>query len=85
MGDIHRAGFALLFAGQVMSGVAWAFLAVAAWAAATPVDPYQTGAQDGGLGMKFFEAGQEVAADQGGMFWDFELWPRASAWRVHIG
>ncbi len=56
-----------------MGGVALAFLAVAAGAAATPVDQDQTGGQNGRAGMKLFEAGQQMAADEGGMFGDFDL------------
>ena len=54
-----------------MGGVPLAFLAVAAWAAATPVDQDQTGGQDRRAGMKLFEAGQQMAPDERGMFGDF--------------
>lgn len=77
MGDIDGAGFTLLFAGEVMSGVALALLAVTAWAAAAPVDEDQAGGQQGRLGMKFFESGQEVAPDEGGVFGDFHTGRRA--------
>ena len=55
-----------------MGGMALAFLAMAARAAATPVDQDQAGGQDWGLGVKLFEAGQQMAADEGGMFGNFE-------------
>ncbi len=65
--------------------MALALLAMAAWAAAAPVNQDQAGGQDWGLGMKLFETGQEMAADERGVFWDFELWARGGASRVHIG
>ena len=55
-----------------MGGMALAILAMAAWAAATPVDQDQTGGQDWGLGVKLFEAGQQVAANKGGMLGNFD-------------
>ena len=66
------AGFALFFTGQIMGGMALAILAMAAWAAATPVDQDQTGGQDWGLGLKLFKAGQQVAANKGGMLGNFD-------------
>jgi hypothetical protein len=71
--DIDGAGFALLFRGQVMGGVAWALLTMAARAAAAPVDEDQAGGQDGRLGVKLFEPGLEMAADESGMFGDFHV------------
>jgi len=71
LGDIDGAGFALLFAGQVMSGVALAFLTVTAWATAASVHQDQAGGQDGRLGAKLFEPGQEMAADESRMFRNF--------------
>ena len=59
-----------------MGGVALAFLAMAARAAAAPTDQDQAGGQDWRLGMKLFEAGQQMAADERGMLWDFELGSR---------
>ena len=50
-----------------MGGMALPFLAMAAGAAATPVDQDQTGGQDWGLGAKLFEARQQMAADERGM------------------
>ena len=85
MGDIDGAGFALLFAGQVVSGMAWAFLAMAAWAAAAPFDQDQTGGQNGGFGMKLFEAGQEMAADESGVFGDLDHRSGGRRGRFHDG
>lgn len=56
-----------------MGGMTGSLLAMATWAAATPVDQDQAGGQDRRLGMKLFEARQEMAADEGGVFWDFDL------------
>ena len=68
-----------------MGGMALALLAMAAWAATTPVDQDQTGGQDRRAGMKLFEARQQMAADERGMFGDFDLGGRGRACRVHIG
>lgn len=54
-----------------MSRVPGSFLAMAAWAAATPLDEDQAGGEDGGLGMQIFEAGLQVAPDERGMSGDF--------------
>jgi hypothetical protein len=80
--NIDGAGFALLFRGEVMGGVALALLAMAARAAAAPVDEDQAGGQDGRLGVKLFESGLELAADEGGMFGDFHVESRAGRWHV---
>jgi len=68
---INGAGFALLFAGEIMGGVAGSFLAMAARAATAPLDENEAGGEDGSFGVQIFEAGLEVAPDEGGMFWDF--------------
>lgn len=68
-----------------MSGVARAFLAMAAWTTAAPVDQDEAGRQDRRFGMKLFEAGLEMTADQGGMFRDFKECSVARGARVHIG
>ena len=62
--------------------MALALLAMAACAAAASVDEDQTGGQDGRLGVQLFEPGEEVAADEGGMFGNFQAW--AKAWASHI-
>lgn len=68
-----------------MSGMARAFLAMAAWTTAAPFDQDEAGRQDRGFGMKLFETSLEMTADQGRMFWDFkECWV-AQGVRVHIG
>jgi hypothetical protein len=77
--DIDSAGFALSFRGEVMGGMALALLAMAARAAAAPVDEDQAGSQDRRLGVKFFEPGLEMAADEGGMFGDFHV---ESVWKA---
>ena len=71
--DVDGAGFALLFAGQVMSGVAFAFLTMAAWAAATSVDQDEASGQEGRLRMKLFEPSEEMAADESGMLRNFHV------------
>jgi hypothetical protein len=78
--DIDGAGFALLFTGEVMGGMALALSAMAARAAAAPVDEDQAGGQDGRLRVKLFEPGLELAADEGGMFGDFHVGSRAGSW-----
>jgi hypothetical protein len=60
-----------------MGGMALALLAMAARAAAAPVDEDQAGSQDRRLGVKLFEPGLEMAADEGGMFGDFHVGSRA--------
>ena len=80
MWDIDRTGFALLFAGQVMSGVAFALLTMTAGAAAPSVDEDQARGQEGGFGVKLFEPGQEMAPDEGGMFRNFH-----GSWREETG
>lgn len=50
-----------------MGGMSLALLAMAAGAAATPVDQDQAGGQDWGLGVKLFETGPQMAANEGGM------------------
>ena len=65
--------FALLFAGQVMGGVAFALLTMAAWAAAASVDQDEASGQDGRFRMKLFEPSQEMAADESGMLRNFHV------------
>jgi hypothetical protein len=65
---INGAGFALLFAGEVMGRMTFSFLAMAARATATPLDKDQAGGQDGGFGMQVLEAGLQMASDERGMF-----------------
>lgn len=65
-----------------MSWVAGTFLTVAAGAAAPPLDENEAGGEDGGLGVQIFEAGLEVAADEGGVFGDFHKALRESALSV---
>ena len=59
-----------------MSEVAFALLAMAASAAAASVDEDQAGGQDGRLGVKLFEPGEEMAANERGMFGNFQEWSR---------
>jgi hypothetical protein len=56
-----------------MSGVAFALLAMTANATAASVDEDQAGCQDDRFGVKLFEPSQELAADEGGMFGDFQV------------
>jgi len=59
-----------------MSGVALAFLTMAAWATTASMDQDQAGGQEGRFGVKVFEPGQEMAADEGGMLRNFHGWWR---------
>ncbi len=56
-----------------MGGMTGSLLAMATGASATPGDQDQAGGQDRRLGMQLFEAGQELAADESGVFGDFDL------------
>lgn len=71
MGDVNGASFALHFESQVMGQVACTGLAVAARAAAFFAEGDQTGGDKRAVGFEFFNASQEMAADEGGMFWNF--------------
>jgi hypothetical protein len=71
--DIDGAGFARLFAGQVMSGVAFALLTMAARAAAASVNQDEASGQDGRFRMKLFEPSEEMAADESGMLRNFHV------------
>src|SRR5258708_36977516 len=64
-------GFAVLCAGEMMGGVGGSFLARAARGGTAPLDENEAGGEDGSFGVQIFEAGLEVAPDEGGMFWDF--------------
>jgi len=77
---MDAAGFALFFEGQVAGGMAWTGLAVAAGATALSAEGDQGGGQERALEFKGFDAGQEAAADQSGMLWNFHA---GGGW--HIG
>ena len=68
---MDAAGFAFLFEGQVAGGMAWAGLTVAAGATALSAEGDQSGGQERALELKGFDAGQQVAADQSGVLWNF--------------
>jgi len=70
LGDVDGAGFAVLFAGQVVAGMALALLAMAAGASALFVNEDQAGGQDGAAGLKGFGAGEELSGDEGGVSGD---------------
>lgn len=53
-----------------MGGVTLAFEAMTAWAAAAPLHENQGGGQEGAVRLKLFKAGQEVTADESGVFGD---------------
>src|SRR2546429_7992413 len=65
--DIDGAGFAFLFRGEVIGGVALALLAMAARATAAPVDEDQAGGQVGRLGVQLFGPGLVLEVVVGGM------------------
>jgi hypothetical protein len=73
LGDINGAGFTLDFIGQVMGQVPFTGLAVAAGTAALAAESHQAGGDKRALEFERFDAGVEVAADQGGMLWDFHM------------
>ena len=50
-----------------MSGVAFAFLTMAAWAATASVDQDEASGQDGRFRMKLFESSEEMAANESRM------------------
>ena len=68
---MDAAGFALFFEGQVAGGMAWAGLTVAAGATALSAEADEGGGQERALEPKGFDAGQQVAADQSGVLWNF--------------
>jgi len=51
--------------------MAWAGLAVAAGATALSTEAHKGGGQERVLEFKGFDAGQQVAADQSWVFWNF--------------
>ena len=65
-----------------MGRVAGSFLAMAARAAAPPLDEDEAGGEDRGVGVQLFKAGLEMASDEGGMFGDFHKSRGGSAVRV---
>ena len=65
--------------------MALAFLAMTAWAAATALNQDEAGGEDRTSGAKILEAGQEVAADESGMLWDFKRMGGVGFGRFHIG
>jgi hypothetical protein len=70
-GNVDGAGFALLFAGQIMGWMAWTGGAMTAWSAAFAVDGDEAGGQDRSPGLELFDPGLELASDEGGMVGDF--------------
>lgn len=48
-----------------------ALVAMTAWAAATALDQDQAGGQERGMGLKVFELGLEMPANESGMLGDF--------------
>jgi hypothetical protein len=73
LGDINGAGFAFDFIGQVMGQVALTGLAVAAGPAAFAAERHQAGGDKRALEFELLDARIELAADQGGMFWDYHV------------
>ena len=73
MGDINGAGLAFDFIGQVMGQVALTGLAMATGTAAFAAEGHQSGGDKRAVEFEVLNARVEVAADQGGMFWDFHL------------
>ena len=68
-----------------MGGVPLTFLAMAAGAAAAPLDQDQRGRQDRTVGLKLFEPGFEMAADERGMFGDLKRGTCRRARGAHDG
>jgi hypothetical protein len=54
-----------------MGQMAFTGLAVAARAAAFFAEGYQAGGDKRAVGLEFLNASQEMAADEGGMLWNF--------------
>jgi hypothetical protein len=77
LGDVDGAGFALHFKGQVVGQVALPRLAVAAGASAFSAKSDEAGGDKRAFQGEILEAGLQVAADQGGVFWDFHR-----RWRI---
>lgn len=75
LGNVNGAGFAFDFIGQVMGQVPFSGLAVAAGATAFAAEGNQAGGNKRAVEFELFDAGVEVAADQGGMFGNFHIGP----------
>jgi hypothetical protein len=71
LGDVDGAGFAPLFAGEVVGGMALSLLAMAAGTTASFVNEDEAGSQGGAAGLELLGAGLEVARDEGGVLGDF--------------
>jgi len=70
-GDVSGVGFAFDLPGQVVARVLAASGAAAAGIAASAAGGDERGGQDGAVGVELFLAGEEEAAEEGGMFWNF--------------
>ena len=81
LGDVHGAGFALYFIGQVMSQMPLTGLAVATGPATFSSKGDQAGGDKRALGFELLETGVEVTADQGRVFGNFHIGP--GVYQVH--
>jgi len=69
--NVSGVGFAFDLPGEVVAGMLLALGTAAMGIAASAADSDEAGGQDRALGVEFFLAGLEEAADQGGVFGDF--------------
>jgi len=65
--------------------MAFSFVAMTARPSATAVDQNEAGGQDRAFGLKLFEASQEMALNERGVFWDFPGGLGARLCFGHIG
>ena len=72
LGNINGVGLAFYLVGQVMAQMTLTGLAVAAEAAAFSAKSHQAGGDKRAVEFKLLDAGAEITADQGGMFWNFD-------------
>jgi hypothetical protein len=76
--DVNGMGFGFDLPGEVMAGVLLASGTAAVGIAASAADGDEAGGQDGAFGLELLLTGLEEPADQGGMFWCFHTFTRAT-------
>jgi hypothetical protein len=76
--DVNGMGFGFDLPGEVMAGVLLASGTAAVGIAASAADGDEAGGQDWAFGLELLLTGLEKPADQGGVFWCFHTFTRAT-------
>ena len=76
--DVSSMGFGFDLPGQVVAQVLFASGAAAIGVAASTANGDEAGGQNRAFGLELLLAGVEESADQGGMFWCFHTFTRAT-------